>query len=437
MKKNKSFLAFVVPSVLGFALSGIYTIVDGFFIGQCLGDNGLAAVTLGFPVSSFIQSVGTGLGLAGAIQFAIFKAQEKQRDEQECFTSASILMVLVSVILTGLLYCITEPLIHLLGASGEIFTMTVEYVHVIVYGTVFQLLATGLVPFIRNMGGATFAMVSMILGFIVNIILDYLFVWVLPWGMQGGAAATVIGQAVTMFCAVGYFVHKKYKLKLSNIGKMAKLWANIFKVSLSPFGMSFSQQLTLLIMNRYLIAYGDSQAVAIYGCIDYILSIIYFLIQGVGDGSQPLISECYGKSDFDGVRSMRKKAYTFAEAITAVCLILVFIFRSKIGVLFGASAESNIGVAYYLPWFLATILLLCFSRITTTYFYASEKTVFSYVLVYGESVFTLLMLCILPRFSGLTGVWLSMPLAQMIVFIIAFVLKSIADKDLKKANNIS
>ena len=190
-------------------------------------------------------------------------------------------------------------------------------------------------------------------------------------------------------------------------------------------------------MNRYLLAYGDSQAVAIYGCIDYILSIIYFLIQGVGDGSQPLISECYGKSDFDGVRSMRKKAYAFAEAITAVCLILVFVFRSKIGVLFGASAESNVGVAYYLPWFLATLLFLCFSRITTTYFYASEKTVFSYVLVYGESVFTLLMLCILPRFNGLTGVWLSMPLAQLIIFITAFVLKSVADKDLKKANEIS
>ncbi len=437
MKLNKSFLAFVVPSVLGFALSGIYTIVDGFFIGQCLGDNGLAAVTLGFPVSSFIQSVGTGLGLAGAIQFAIFKAQGKQKEEQECFTSASLLMVLVSITLTVLLYFATEPLIRLLGASGEIYTMTVEYVHVIVYGTIFQLMATGLVPFIRNMGGATFAMVSMILGFVVNIILDYLFVWFFPWGMRGGAAATVIGQAVTMLCAVVYFVNKRYKLKPSASGKMFKLWANIFKVSLSPFGMSFSQQLTLLIMNRFLITYGDSQAVAIYGCIDYILSIIYFLIQGVGDGSQPLISECYGKSDFNGVRSMRRKAYSFAEAITAVCLILVFIFRNKIGILFGASTESNIGVAYYLPWFLATLLFLCFSRITTTYFYASEKTIFSYVLVYGESVFTLLMLCILPHFSGLTGVWLSMPLAQLIIFVIAFVLKFVADKELNKSDKIS
>ncbi len=437
MKLNKSFLAFVVPSVLGFALSGIYTIVDGFFIGQCLGDNGLAAVTLGFPVSSFIQSVGTGLGLAGAIQFAIFKAQEKKKEEQECFTGASLLMVLVSITLTVLLYFATEPLIRLLGASGEIYTMTVEYVHVIVYGTIFQLMATGLVPFIRNMGGATFAMVSMILGFVVNIILDYLFVWVFPWGMRGGAAATVIGQAVTMLCAVVYFVNKRYKLKLSAMGKMFKLWANIFKVSLSPFGMSFSQQLTLLIMNSFLITYGDSQAVAIYGCIDYILSIIYFLIQGVGDGSQPLISECYGKSDFNGVRSMRRKAYSFAEAITAVCLILVFLFRNKIGILFGASTESNIGVAYYLPCFLATLLFLCFSRITTTYFYASEKTIFSYVLVYGESAFTLLMLCILPHFSGLTGVWLSMPLAQLIIFVIAFVLKIVADKELNKSDKIS
>lgn len=435
MKKNKSFLAFVVPSVLGFALSGIYTIVDGFFIGQCLGDNGLAAVSLGFPVSSFIQSVGTGLGLAGAIQFAIFKAQEKFTEEQKCFTSSSLLMLAVSIILTVLLYIATEPLIHLLGASGEIYTMTVDYVRVIVFGTVFQLMATGLVPFIRNMGGSTFAMASMILGFVVNIILDYLFVWVFPWGMKGGAAATVIGQAVTMLCAVAYFLWKKYKIRFSSVGEMLRLWGNIFKVSLSPFGMSFSQQLTLLIMNKFLITYGDSGAVAIYGCIDYILSIVYFLIQGVGDGSQPLISECYGKSDAEGVRAMRRKAYTFAEIMTAVCMLIVFVFRSKIGVLFGASAESNIGVTYYLPWFLATILLLCFSRITTTYFYASEKTTFSYVLVYGESVGTLLLLFILPRFLNLTGVWLSMPCAQALIFIIAVILKHKADKELFKNCN--
>ena len=435
MQKNKSFLAFVIPSLLGFALSGIYTIVDGFFIGQCLGDNGLAATSLGFPISSFIQSVGTGLGLAGAIHFAILQAQNEHEKEKECFTSSTILMLIFSVALTVILYLITEPLIHLLGAEGEIYSMTVDYVHVIVYGTIFQLLATGLVPFIRNMGGATYAMVSMILGFVMNIILDYLFVWVLPWGMKGGAAATVLGQATTMFLAIAFFIHKKYKLKFSSIKEMLKLWANNIKVSLSPFGMSFSQQLTLLIMNKFLLMYGDSKQVAIYGCIDYILSIVYFLIQGVGDGSQPLISDCYGKGDKQGAKSTRKKAYLLAESITFACLVIVFIFRNKIGVLFGASEESNIGVAYYLPWFLATIMLLCFSRITTTYFYASEKTAFSYVLVYGESVGTLLMLFILPLGLKLTGVWLSMPVAQFVVFVIALVLKRLTDKNIVNSQN--
>ena len=424
----KKFFAYVIPSVLAFALSGVYTIVDGFFIGQSLGDQGLAAITLGYPVSALIGAVGTGIGLSGAIRFTILNAQGEDRKGQECFSGTTLLMLLIGAALTALLFGLAAPILRLLGAKGEMLTLCVEYARIIALGAIFQLLATGFVPFIRNRGGASFAMVAMMLGFASNIVLDYTFVWVLDWGMAGAALATIIGQAVTMIASIGFFIMKKCALRLPAPRELGRLWKAVLKVSLSPFGLTFSPTITMLLMNRFLLLYGNEQAVAVYGCIGYIVSIIYLLLQGVGDGSQPLISHYYGENDAAHVKHTRGLAYWTAAEMTILCMAGVFLAREKVGVLFGASQEANMGVAQYLPYFLATLLFLAFVRITTSYFSASEKTTLSYILVYAEPVCTLLLLLILPLALHLTGVWLAVPLAQAVTFVIAWLAKRRIDR---------
>ena len=425
---SKTFFSYVIPSVLAFALSGVYTIVDGFFIGQSLGDMGLTAITLAYPVSALIGAIGTGLGLAGAIRFTILSAQGDEEQTRECFSGTTLLILLAGVLLTALLFGLAVPIQRLLGADGETLTLCVEYARVIALGAIFQLLATGFVPFIRNMGGASFAMVSMILGFLTNIALDYTFVWVLSWGMAGAALATIIGQAVTMLAAVIFFIVKKIGFRLPASSELWHLWVGVLKVSLSPFGLTFSPTITLLMMNRFLLLYGNEQAVAIYGCIGYIISIIYLLLQGVGDGGQPLISRYYGEGDHAAVKHTLKLAHMTAAAVTVLCMVGVFLARTQVGVLFGASPEANIGVAQYLPWFLAALLFLAYVRITTAYFYAAEKTALSYLLVYAEPVCTLLLLLILPPVLGIDGVWLAVPLAQTVTFIIALIAKRRVDR---------
>ena len=415
----------VIPSVIGFALSGIYTIVDGFFVGHSMGDIGLAAVTVGFPISAFIQAIGTGIGIAGGIQYSISLAKNNKKQSLEYFTATTVIMVILSIILTGVFYFFASPILFTLGATGTILDMAVEYVTVIALGTACQLLATGIIPFVRNMNGAKFAMGTMILGFSTNIVLDYLLVWVIPMGMFGAALATVIGQLASLLALIFFIVKHNYKLvKLTelNIFKVAK---QLFSSALSPFGLSFSSQLTLLFMNKFLFMYGSGQEVAVYGCIDYILSIVYFLIQGVGDGSQPLISFYYGKKDKEKEAFISKMAYYAAFIITIAFAVIVYLRIDRIGFLFGASAETNAEVIKYLPWFLITLLLLCFSRISTTYFYATEKNGLSYILVYGETIWAVVLLIILPKFLKLTGVWLAIPLSQVIIFIIAVVMRSV------------
>ena len=263
----------------------------------------------------------------------------------------------------------------------------------------------------------------MIMGFVTNIILDYAFVWVSGWGMTGAALATIIGQAVTMIASLLFFAVRKCRLALPAFAELCLLWKQVLQVAVSSFGLTFSPIITMLLMNRFLLLYSDEQSVAVYCCIGYITTIIYLLLQGVGDGSQPLISQYYGEEDQASVRYIRKLAYRTAAVVTVICMLGIYLARAKVGILFGASAEANHEVAQYLPFFLATLLFLAFVRITTSYFYATEKTVLSYILVYAEPVCTLLALLLLPLWLKLTGVWLAVPAAQVVTFIIALLAK--------------
>lgn len=374
---------------------------------------------MGYPLSAFIQAVGTGIGLAGAIRFTILGAQDNEAEARGCFSATSFLMLLVGALLTLVLSLLAKPILMLFGATGEMLQMSQEYVRIIALGAIFQLLATGFVPFIRNMNGSTFAMVAMILGFLTNVALDFTFVWVLSLGMAGAAWATIIGQAVTMLAAVVFFLRKRLGVKFQSPGKLFPMWGETLRVALSPFGLTFSPMITLLLMNRFLLLYGNEQAVAVYGCIGYVTSIIYLLLQGVGDGCQPLISLYYGKKDSTGVRQTVRAAYITALAISLVCMVGVFFARGKVGVLFGASGETNTDVIRYLPYFLAPMLFLAFVRITTSYYYATEKNILSYTLVYAEPVLTFVLLLILPSFLKLEGIWLVVPIAQGLTFLIA------------------
>lgn len=425
---NKKFFSYVIPSILAFALSGVYTIVDGFFIGQSLGDTGLTAITLGYPISALIGAVGTGLGLSGAIRFTILNAQGETQKRQECFSGTTLLMLLTAGLLTAILFAFAQPILHLLGARGNMLTLCVMYAQVIALGAVFQLLATGFVPFIRNMGGATVAMIAMAFGFATNIASDYVFVWALNWGMAGAAWATIIGQAVTMIVAVIFFLVKKSGFCLPELRELCRLWKNVLIVAISPFGLTFSSIITMLLINRFLLLYGDEQAVAVYGCIGYITAILYLLLQGVGDGSQPLISQYYGRDDRSSVQAVRKLAYLTAVAdhgsLHDRCLSCKSKSRHAVW-RFGRGKRP--GLIRYLPLFLATLLFLAFVRITTSYFYATEKNGLSYLLVYAEPVCTLLMLLILPPMLKLTGVWLATPVAQVITFVIAWAAKRRVD----------
>ncbi|MDE7330863.1 MAG: hypothetical protein K2O16_01295 [Lachnospiraceae bacterium] len=189
MNINKVFFSSVIPSVLAFALSGIYAIVDGFFIGNSIGDIGLSTINVAYPVVALMQAIGTGIGMGGAVIYSISVAAGDKKGADTYAKGTGGFLLLASIAATAVMYIILEPVLKLLGAEGDILTFGVEYLRIIVLGAVFQVFSTGIVPLIRNYNGAAFAMASMIAGFLTNILLDYTFVWVMEWGVSGGGSS--------------------------------------------------------------------------------------------------------------------------------------------------------------------------------------------------------------------------------------------------------
>ncbi len=256
IREVKAFFKYAVPSVLSFALSGVYTIVDGFFIGNSIGDWGLSAVNIAYPIVAAIQALGTGVGMGGAIYYSIYRAKKKQAQAREFTAGALWVLMASSALLTLLVSCLNGTLLRLLGASGELLALGEEYIAVIALGAALQVIGTGLVPFIRNHGGSFYAMASMVAGFVTNIILDYLFVWVWEQGVAGAAWATVVGQGVTMLMALAYLLRSgQFTLKIP-FSRLPRVSASILKIGIAPFGLAMSPNISLVIINRFSVFYG-------------------------------------------------------------------------------------------------------------------------------------------------------------------------------------
>lgn len=423
MSHKVTFFQYVIPSILSFALAGVYAIVDGYFVGNSIGDAGLSAINIAYPIVALLQAIGTGIGMGGAVKYAIATAEGKQQAVKSYIACSLWLMLFSSVILTIGIYAGSTALLAALGASGELLELSDAYIVPIALGTILQVLATGLIPFMRNYGGSFWAMLTMIAGFIINIILDYTFIWKFNMGMFGAALATLIGQSVTMLLALLYCLHKRKMFCTLPFSQTPAVAFQICKIGLAPFGLTLVPNISLVIINKFSTFYGGEQSIATYACISYIIWIVYLVLQGVGDGSQPLMSMFYGMKDMKALQEIKTLAYSFAMLLAMLGVALLYCLRGHIGPLFGTSPEVNAGIIAIMPIFLISVPFVAVTRIATAAFYATEKSVLSYILTFMEpAVMLLLMLALPPLFGGQIMIWWSTVLARVIMAVLAIVL---------------
>ncbi len=420
---RRRFYSYVIPSLFAFMLAGMYAIVDGIFVGNAVGDAGLAAINVSYPVAALFFAVGAGIGMGGAVRYSISTGAGDNAQAKLNFSATINLLIAFSLIYTvGIVYYIDE-VIYFLGARDELADMCYDYLIIIAYTAFIQMCSTGFIPMVRNLGYAKIAMSAMIAGFVNNIFLDWLFINVFGWGVTGAAVATVFGELTAFLFALGYMIYKRDLYINFNIFKQLKLYFPIIRISLAPFGLSMTPSIILIIINNYSGIYGGNTAIAVYACIAYIVCVIAMILQAVGEGAQPLFSLYFGGNKLPALYFTRYLAYKNAILYAIIGGIALYLLRDHIGPMFGASDIVSAQVADVIFIFAIGLPFIGYVRVTTECFYATEFNKYSYILTYMEAILLLLFLQFVPRFFDQAGVWWSVFLSQFFAAVVAFALK--------------
>ena len=428
---SKLMFKFAVPSIIGMLVSALYNIVDQLFIGQAVGTYGNAATNIAFPFSTACMAVALLLGIGGASCFNLTMGRGDTK-RAGFFAGNSISMLIISGTVIALITLLfLTPLLKLFGSPDDVLPYAQEYVRVTAIGFPFLILTTGGGHIIRADGSPQMTMACNLTGAVINTALDALFVMVFRWGMAGAAAATVIGQFVSAVMVILYV----RKFKTVNLEKIHfKPDFTVIK-RISSIGMaSCFNQLAIAVvqivlnnsLSHYggLSEYGSSEPIACAGIVMKVNMIVFSIVIGLAQGTQPIESFNYGARQYDRVKKAYRLAVITGAGISVAAFIMFQIFPRQILSVFGKGSETyfTFGVRFF-RIFLFFTWINCLQPITSTFFTSIGKPVKGVFLSLTRQIlFFIPFLLILPLFFGIDGIIYTGPTADLLSAIVAIVM---------------
>jgi len=407
--------------MLSMVLVGMYSIVDGYFLCQAMGDDGLTAINLAWPLLALMTAVGTGIGTGGSIIMSIRSGGGDEAGSLRAKSACVLLLLMVSMILMPVYFLLIDDVLPLLGAEGKIYEYGYNYMLVITFGTLFQVMGAGLVPVIKNIGKPVYSMVIMTVGMVTNIILDAYFMFGLKMGLEGIAWATCIAQAIVAAMAIVPIVKSKLSPRWYAFEKTTIL--EIIQIGISPFGLTIAPAVVLMLTNFQCLKYGGNAAVAVYTVMSYAAYFVYSVMQGLADGVQPLISYCTGAKDHKGLVKIIRKAFTIGFCLSGIFMVGFYLARYRFPIVYGLSHEVAIECMTAMIAVAVSAPFVVVARIMSAYFYAMDDGKNASILVYADPfVLTPLFLITLPMVMGITGIWFAYPATQIALTVLAQVL---------------
>lgn len=420
---QKLILKFSIPAISGMVINALYNIVDRIYIGNSpdLGANGLAGITLGFPMMIIFIAIGGLFGIGGATLFSMRLGQKKPEEAQKVLGNAFMMLVVSSVVYVLLGQIFLEPLLRLFGASDAILPYSMEYMRVILWGGIFQVIGMGLNHFIRADGNPKIAMYTMFLGAITNIILDPIFIYGFGWGMFGAAFATILAQLLSAIWVISYFEGKKSHIKL-NLHKLSfdsGLSLKIIELGLPSFMLQLIASLLNTVLNRSLMVYGGDIAISGMGVVNSIQTFLTMPIIGLNQGVQPIVSFNFGAQKFDRVKKAIKLALIYATAITTVGYFITRLFPNALVSIFNRdSALLEFGSYAIYAWFFA-LPVVGFQIIASSFFQAIGRAKMAMFLTLTRQLVILIpALLIFPLLWGLDGLLYAAPVSDSLAFLL-------------------
>ncbi|MCQ5203004.1 MATE family efflux transporter [Mordavella massiliensis] len=406
-----------LPTMIAFTMSGMYSVVDGLFVGKAAGDIGLAAINIAWPIPAVITALGVGIGTGGSVLYSNMMGKGDREGCRRMFNTTATLLVLAGILLSLFLFLVRDPLLQILGAEGEVLEEAQKYTGIIIAGGVLQVCGTGITPILRNMNLSFAAMISMVTGFAVNIGVNYYLMFPMGMGIRGAAWGTVTAQLVVLVISVAVLL-KAYKEK-ARPALEGKLAAGICRSGVTAFGVSLAPTVALIFTNWQCLRYGGNAAVACYAVISYIVFPVQYLLTGIGDGVQPLLSYYNGAGKPAELAQVRKTARAGAGVLGVITMAAVFICTPHLARWFGLSDEAVVFFETGMRISALAFLVTGFVKFNLSYLNAVLKTKLAVILTFAESlIVSPAYLFLLPVAVGMSGIWISLPAAAVTMLVI-------------------
>ena len=409
-------ISLAIPSVLAQIVNVLYNIVDRIYIGRIPGVGAVALTGVGvtFPIITIISAFSGFASGGGAPLAAIALGQGDRKRAERILGNCVSMLLFFTVILMAFFFVFQKPLLYVFGASDNTIGYSSTYISIYLLGTVFVELAVGLNTFISAQGQARTAMFSVLIGAVVNIVLDPIFIFVFHMGVAGAAVATIISQALSAAWVLRFLCSEKSGIRLKKAGMKLdfSLIGQIMALGVSPFVMSATESAITIVMNHGLQVYGGDLYVGSMTILQSVLQLVFVPISGFTNGVQPIISYNFGAGKFDRVK-MTIKRITFLAAF--VYVVFAMLRPGLFARLFTTDEDLIALVKKVLPVYIAGMSVFGVQSGVQSSFLGLGQAKISLCIALLRKVILLIPLAlILPRFFGVMGVYYAEPVADIL-----------------------
>lgn len=414
-----------LPAVVGMMVMALYNVVDRIFIGQWVGPDAIAGLAITFPLMNLTTAIGVLIGVGSSAKVSIMLGAGKKREANIILGNAFVLTFINASVYITLFAIYIDPLLDLFGASSVTLPYARSYMLTLLPGCLMTNLAYGLNNIMRASGYPKRAMMTMLIGAIVNVVLDPVFIYVLDWGIEGAAWSTNIAMAVSTLFVCSHFIRRDATVRFCKgiYSLRWKLIIGIMAIGAAPAIVNTASCIVNALVNNSLAGYGNDRDIAAAGIMVTYTSLLVTVILGICQGMQPIIGYNYGAGIFDRLRRTYWLAVVAASVVTGFGALYGLLFPASVGRLFSTDPELIQCTVRALSTCLVVFPFVGFQIISTAFFQSIGNVTESIIVsLLRQVIFMIPLLIYLPRIFGLDGVWMSFPTSDALATIITAIL---------------
>ena len=426
-----------LPSLVGTLAGALYNIIDRIYIGQGVGALAISGLALTFPIMNLLGAFGMLVGHGAAARVSLLLGNGNTREANAILPNTLILSLFFYLIVSSLCYIFLDPILYAFGSSEQTLPYAREYLRIIIPGHIFTSLSYAYTNIMRASGHPMRAMNTLILGALLNVILDPIFIFAFNMGIRGAAYATVLSMFISCAWIMHFYFRKdntlSFRKPTSNNSQLSILNSqfSILSIGLSSFLLHTATSLVNVLMNHTLQRYGGDLAIGAFGIMTSFTSLIVMAIVGMAQGMQPILGYNYGASQFARVRTTLKICAITATIITSIGCICAVSFPNLIARCFTSDPDLLRITTNGLRIYASTFFVVGFHIITTNYFQSIGRAGVSIFLSLSRQILLLIPFILLfPPLWNLNGAWLAQPASNIISAAIAVIILSIHLKKL-------